>query len=184
MKENNATFANGCINKLSYMKRFILISLLLLIGVVAKAQYNNFNPYLYAAISAEADDTYRLNNIRFDENAIRQNPEAWHTYNNYLSLNAEYLKKNKIYNALGWSGLGIMCLSCIPLLMPLSYDYNDPRSDTLLYTGLGLLSAGTIVSTIGLCGIAIQMDKIKINKKEFIYYLKTTNNGVGIVSIF
>lgn len=184
MKGNNIIFAVGHINKSSCMKRFFLISLLSLTGLVAKAQYNNFNPYLYAAISAETDDTYRLNNIRFDESAIRQNPEAWRTYNNYLSLNAEYLKKNKIYTAIGWSGLGIMCLSLIPMLMPSSYDYDDPRSDALLYTGLGILSAGAIVSSIGLCGIAIQMDRIKINKKEFIYYLKTTNNGIGIVSIF
>lgn len=166
------------------MKRFIILFSILFFGFVAKAQYNNFNPYLYAAISAETDDTYRLNNIRFDENAIRENPDAWRAYNNYLSLNAEYLKKNKIYSAIGWSGLGIMCLSVIPMLMPSSYDYDDPRSDNLLYTGLGMLCVGTVVSSIGLCGIAVQIDKIKINKKEFIYYLKTTNNGIGVVSIF
>ena len=68
------------------MKRFIILFSILFFGLVAKAQYNNFNPYLYAAISAETDDTYRLNNIRFDENAIRENPEAWRAYNHYLLL--------------------------------------------------------------------------------------------------
>lgn len=166
------------------MKRVILIISLSIIGIVVKAQYNNFNPYLYAAILAETDDTYRLNNIRFDENAIMRNPEAWSAYNKYLALNKEYTKKNKVYSIIGWSGIGIMGISVIPMLMPLTYDYDDPRGDRDLYIGLGLLSAGTIVSCVGLVGIAVQMDKIKINKKEFIYYLKTTNNGVGIVSIF
>lgn len=166
------------------MKRLVFIIFLSLIGIAVKAQYHNFNPYLYASVSAETYDTYRLNNIRFDERAIMQNPEAWSAYNNYLSLNAEYYKKNKIYNALGWSGLGIACISLVPMFTSLRYDYDDPRGDRDLNIGLGLLSAGTIVSCVGLVGIAVQMDKIKINKKEFIYYLKTTNNGVGIVSIF
>lgn len=168
------------------MKRFILIIFMLLMGLTAKAQYAN--PYLYAAIAAEANaeanDTHMLNNIRFDERALMQNPEAWTAYNKYQSLNAEYYRKNKIYSALGWSGLGIATVSLIPMCTSLKYDYDDPRGDRDLYIGLGLLSAGTIVSCVGLLGAAVQMDKIKINKKDFIYYLKTTNNGVGIVSIF
>lgn len=163
------------------MKRFIILFSILFFGLAAKAQYNNFNPYLYAAISAETDDTYRLNNIRFDENAIRQNPDAWRAYNNYLSLNAEFAHKNKIYNAIGWSGLGIMCLSLIPIY---AYDYDDPRSDTNFAIGMGMLTIGGITACVGAIGLAVQMDKIKINKKEFIYYLKTTHNGIGIVSIF
>ena len=52
------------------MKRLILTLTLLTIGFICNAQYNPYyNPYLYAAIAAETDDTYRLNNIRFDENA-------------------------------------------------------------------------------------------------------------------
>ena len=166
------------------MKRLILVIFSLTLALTTHAQYNTYNPYLYAAVSAEADETFKLNNIRFDERAIKQNPEAWSAYNNYLSLNAEYYKKNKIYNALGWSGLGIVCISLVPMFTSSRYDYDDPRGERDLYIGLGLLSAGAIVSCVGRIGIAIQMDKIKVNKKEFIYYLKTTNNGVGIVSIF
>lgn len=166
------------------MKRLILVIFSLTLALTTHAQYNTFTPYLYAAVSAEADETIMLNNIRFDERAIKQNPEAWSAYNNYLSLNAEYYKKNKIYNALGWSGLGIVCISLVPMFTSSRYDYDDPRGERDLYIGLGLLSAGAIVSCVGYIGIAIQMDKIKVNKKEFIYYLKTTNNGVGIVSIF
>lgn len=159
------------------MKNMILILALLTIGVISNAQYNPYyNPYLYASIAAETDETYRLNNIRFDENAIRQNPDAWNSYQNYLSINADYLKKYRTYSIVGWSGIGIMCVSLIPML--------SSDSDSSLAWGLGLLGAGTIVSSVGLFGLAVQIDRIKINKKDFIYYLKTNNNGVGIVTIF
>lgn len=159
------------------MKNLILILTLLTFCFISNAQYNPYyNPYLYAAIAAETEDTYRLNNIRFDENAIKQNPDAWNSYLNYQSINAIYLKKYRAYSIVGWSGVGIMCASLIPML--------SSDSDSSLAWGLGLLGAGTIVSSVGLIGLAIQIDKIKINKKNFIYYLKTNNNGVGIVAIF
>lgn len=159
------------------MKRLILTLTLLTIGFICNAQYNPYyNPYLYAAIAAETDDTYRLNNIGFDENAIKQNPEAWDNYLNYLSINANYSKTYRTYSIVGWSGVGIMLASLIPLL--------SSDSDSSLAWGCGLLGAGTIVSSVGLIGIAVQIDKIKTNKKDFIYYLKTSNNGVGIVTIF
>ena len=140
--------------------------------IVSYAQYN---PYLYAAIAAETNDSYRLSNIRFDENAIRQNPDVWNSYLDYISRDVEYLKKYRTYSIVGWSGVGMMAASLIPIFID---------SDSSLALGLGLLGAGTVVSCVGLIGLAVQIDKIKINKKDFIYYLKTSNNGIGIVTLF
>jgi hypothetical protein len=166
------------------MKRFILLALLSFIGITMKAQYNNYNPYHYAAASAEVNETYKLNNIRFNESALIKNPTAWRAYNNYLYRNTEYAKKYRTYSAIGWSGAGVACLSLIPLLIESGYDYDDPRSDTMFAIGIGGASVGLITACVGYLGMAFQMDKIKTNKKEFIYYLKTTHNGIGIVSIF
>lgn len=93
-------------------------------------------------------------------------------------------KKYRTYSAIGWSGVGIGCLSLIPIFIEAGYDYDDPRSDRTFAIGIGGLSVGLITACVGYVGMAFQMDKIKTNKKEFIYYLRTTNNGIGIVSIF
>ena len=68
--------------------------------------------------------------------------------------------------------------------MESSYAVGDPRSDTAFAWGIGLLSTGAVVGTIGCIGILVQSDKIRGKKKDFIYYLKTTNNGIGIVTLF
>ena len=75
------------------MKRIILImvAVLLLGNVCCRAQYNYYySPHDYAVAAAEANETYRLRNIRFDENALKKNPEAWQAYQNYLQA-----KKNQ-----------------------------------------------------------------------------------------
>lgn len=77
-----------------------------------------------------------------------------------------------------------MCSSIIPLFVAESYDYDDPRSDTALGWSVGLFSVGSIAAIVGYYEMSLQLDRIKHNKKEFIYYLKTTNNGMGIVTIF
>ena len=166
------------------MKRFILVAIIILSGVAAKAQYNYFNPVLYGIATADAVDTYKLNNIRFDESALRTNQEAWSAYNNYVTLNDRYAKTMKAYTITGWSGLGVMCLSLIPTFIALDYNDDDSRGKIPMGVGLGMLCAGTVTSCVGLIGMAIQMDKIKTAKKEFIFYLKTTHNGIGIVSLF
>ncbi len=153
---------------------------LLTIGFTCKAQYNTYyNPYLYAALAAETNETNKLNNIWFDENAIKQNPETWVNYMDYLKINEKHTKKYKNYSIVGWTGVGIMCVSLIPLCKSI-YEYND----SLLAWGYGLLGAGTIMSCVGVAGMIVQLNKMKINKKNFIYYLKTSNNGVGIVVLF
>lgn len=161
------------------MKRFILVISMLLMGLMAKAQYHHYNPYLYAAIAAETDDTYRLNNIRFDEYAIMQNPTAWRAYKEYQSRDLEYFKKRRAYNAVAWTGLGVMGASLIPLAVAAGSE-----NDNAMIAGVTMCGVGTITACIGYLGAASMNGKIKGNKKDFIYYLKTTNNGIGIVSIF
>lgn len=58
-------------------------------------------------------------------------------------------------------------------------ETDSPASVSFLY----LPDTESIIS-VGLIGIAVQIDRIKTNKKDFIYYLNTSNNGVGIVTIF
>lgn len=155
------------------MKHLILTLALLTIGFMCNAQYN---PYTHAKIAIETYERHQLNKIRFDETAIMQNPKAWNRYSDYLSLNAQYSKLSKIYIAVAWSGAGIMFTSVIPFLA------SDSTSSKLW--GSGLLIGGTIISCVGGVGYFAQIAKIETNKKRFIYYLKTSNNGVGIVSVF
>lgn len=116
------------------MKHIILTLILLSVGIICKAQYRTYyNPYLYAAIAAETNETYKLNNIRFDENAIKQNPEAWKNYMNYLKIDADYSKKYRTYSIIGLAGVGIMLVSTIPF-------FND--SDSSLTLDCGLLETG------------------------------------------
>ena len=167
------------------MKHLVFLFILLWIPTLGKAQYiNTYNPYLTAALTAEAIDNKKLDNIRFDPEAINQNLAAWETYQTYLDQVQKLNKKNKIYTALAYSGLGIMTVSLIPIFMESSYAIGDPRSDTAFAWGIGLLSTGAVVGTIGCIGILVQSDKIRGKKKDFIYYLKTTNNGIGIVTLF
>ena len=167
------------------MKHLVFLFILLWIPTLGKAQYiNTYNPYLTAALTAEAIDNKKLDNIRFDPEVIKQNLAAWETYQTYLDQVQKLNKKNKIYTALAYSGLGIMTVSLIPIFMESSYAIGDPRSDTAFAWGIGLLSTGAVVGTIGCIGILVQSDKIRGKKKDFIYYLKTTNNGIGIVTLF
>lgn len=168
------------------MKRIVLIIIFWgICSFYCIAQYNNnYTPFDYAIAAAMTDEVYKLNNIRFDENALSQNPEAWNEYQKYLRIDSYYAKKSKTYNTIGWIGVGVTCTSLIPLIQYCNYDYDDPRQDAALGWSVGLLCAGGITTLVGYIGAIVQLDKLKINKKDFIYYLKTTNNGVGIVTIF
>lgn len=171
------------------MKRLFLFTLILLTSGICKAQYRSDNnsyaqAAYWAAAVAESNETRMLNNIRFDYNAIKQNPAALSYYQDYLNLNSEYLKKYKAYSTAVWIGLGGMFLSYIPLLNGLSYDDDDPRSDTSLAWGLGLMGASTIPMLVGACGALSYAEKMKISKKELIFYLKANHNGLGVVALF
>lgn len=168
------------------MKRYFLIILILISSsFVSFAQFHKYySPYAYAAAAAEVDETQKLNNIRFDARALADNPEVWANYRSYLDRQSKYLKQSKPYEIVFWSGLGVACTGLIPLFVQMDYDYDDPRSDAALGWSIGLLSAGSVATIVGYCGMAVQLERIKDNKKEFIYYLKTSNNGVGIVTIF
>ena len=161
------------------MKRIVLImvTVLLLGNVCCRAQYNYYySPHDYAVAAAEANETYRLRNIRFDENALKKNPEAWQAYQNYLQANEYYADRRETYRTVTWIGVGVVCLAAIPVAVS-----HDPVA-----VGLSacLMSAGGVAALVGSSGMAIQLNAMKSSKKEFIYYLKTTNNGVGIVTLF
>lgn len=167
------------------MKRLFILFSLLLIPTLGKAQYIDYsNPYLSAALTAEAIDSKQLENIRFDPKVLMQNPIAWEAYQTYLGQVEQLYKRSKTYNALIYTGLGVMAVSLVPMFMASSYNIVDPRSDKAFAWGIGLLSTGTVVGTVGLIGSLVQSDKIKGKKKDFIYYLKTSNNGIGIVTLF
>lgn len=157
------------------MKQFFLIAALVFLTVTCKAQYIPYNTYQYAQATVDAIDTYRLNNIRFDENALRENPDVWNRYMNYVRTNNYYVKRATTYGIIGLTGIGVVCISLIPLYT----QCNNWEAWTI-----GLMSAGGIAGIVGSIGLSVQLNKVKINKKEFIYYLKTANNGIGIVTMF
>ena len=162
------------------MKRLFLFTLILLTSGICKAQYRSNNgsfaqaAYLAAAI-ADSNETRMLNNVRFDYEAIRKNPAALSYYNNSVSLNEEYLKRYNTYTWVTLGGVGVMCLSLVPLIKSLSYEYDDPRSDTTMAWGLGIMGVSMIPILVGYSGMTIYADKMKINKKELI--VKKNENG-------
>ncbi len=158
------------------MKKVILICILSILGISSvNAQYY-YNPYGTAVAIAETNETYQLNNIKFDINEISKNPVALNEYNCYVERHNNYVKKAKNGLVWGYVGCGAMILGCIPMC-----SYNN---DAAFYSGCAIVSIGAVVGTIGYCCYIGQMSNIKYNKKNFIYYLKTTNNGIGIVTIF
>ena len=62
--------------------------------------------------------------------------------------------------------------------------YGSIENDIAFYSGTAVVTLGCLTSIIGYCGYTSQIGKIKINKKEFIYYLKASHNGLGIVTVF
>ena len=161
------------------MKRLLLVLMLSVIGVVCSAQYHHLHHHLTPYEIALAQENQMLSNIRFDESKLQENPEVWARYQNYLTVNETARVKAKPYVASCWIGLGFMAASLIPLK---AWEPNE--NDSALMWCSGLLTVGSVAAIVGCVGYSVQLSKIKYNKKEFIYYLRTTNNGVGIVSLF
>lgn len=144
-----------------------MILIIISSSFVSYAQYNKYySPYAYAAAAAEVDETQKLNNIRFDTRALAANPEVWANYKSYLDRESKYLKKAKPYEIICLSGLGVSLTGLIPLFVDMSYDYDDPRSDAALGWSIGLFSAGGVAAMVGYLGMAVQLERIKDNKKE------------------
>lgn len=164
------------------MKRFVLVLLLSIIGLVSNAQFHHHHHHhsLHHHTSmldvVRAVDEYHLSTILFDESKLQENPEVWARYQNYLAANETARLKSKPYVTTSWVGLGCMAASMIPLCVA--------ESDAAFVLGTGLLTVGSVVAMVGCVGYSLQISKMKYNKREFIYYLRTTNNGVGIVSLF
>lgn len=154
-----------------------------MIGAVCSAQFHHHHPHHHHYPTpyeiAMAQENHMLSNIRFDEDKLQENPEAWAKYQSYLAANEAASLKMKPYVASCWVGLGFMAASAIPL-----NSYSGRGSESSLMIGQGLLAVGTVAAIVGCVGYSFQLSTMKYNKKEFIYYLRTTNNGVGIVSLF
>ena len=157
------------------MKKFLIICFLCIFGInTVNAQY--YNPYDTAVAIAETNEIYQLNNIKFDVNVISKNPIALNEYNCYVERHNTYAQRAKNSLIWGYTGCGVALLGCIPMCW-----YSNSIA---FYSGCAITSIGAIIGIIGYCCYIGQISNIKYNKKNFIYYLKTTNDGIGIVTIF
>lgn len=172
------------------MKKFLILLISLFIcASFTYAQYNPYyNPYSVAEYTANkiSENEYirELNNLRFDENAISENPEVYSNYLNYIQTQKDLNKKIKIYDVVGYSGLGLTVIGLIPLFKGLNCDYNDPNEETYYVTSSCLIGCGLIMTTICYIGELSINSKIIRNKEDFVFYLRTYNNGIGIITLF
>lgn len=166
------------------MKRIVLLSLSLFIVSFCRAQYNNYDPLLTAALVSENAEIQKLNNIRFDSKAIADNPAAFNEYMAFLDRDEIYSKKRRNWDIVGGVSAGVALAGLIPLFKSSDYDYDDPQRDKLEKTTMYMMGGGLLGMLIGYAGRSRFNTKMVINKKDFIFYLKTTNNGIGIVTIF
>jgi len=169
------------------MKRFVLIIFILCLGLCCRAQYHPYydyyhDPYGAAAYGADRlsrnEQIRQLNNIRFDEEAIAKNPAALEEYRNYLSRHKEYETKGNNWFTLECLGLGLSFVGTIPLII------GGPGDSALTDMSYCAIGAGLIGALIGSIGVSTCNEYKISNKENFIFYLKTTNNGIGIVSLF
>ncbi len=161
------------------MKKLVLLTIALTMGFMCNAQYRH-NDYITPEDVISAIETTKLNNIRFDVNVFKETPEVWNNFQEYVKLNESLEKKRNTFSIVAWSGLGVGCLAFIPLVAaPLGVS-----TDGYMLCSQVMVGVGAAAMLVGGIGASIQMGKMKSNKKEFIYYLKTTNNGVGIVTLF
>jgi len=171
------------------MKHSIFIVLFGLMSIICKAQYNSSTYVMPIIVSGESEDD-KLDKIRFDDNLLKQNPATRNAYNNYLDDVNKLSKKSKIWSSVAYTGLAIECTAFIPLFMYLNSDeeFSDnpdySKEDRELGWTIGLASVGFVACITGGCKALSFHRKINNRKKDFIYYLKTRNNGLGIVVLF
>ena len=160
------------------MKKYLLLLVFFSVCTVCRAQYY-YNPVVVTG----DDETTKLNNIRFDVDAIGSNDAAYARYVEYSDKERSYARRRTFWSAVGWTGFGVSCASLIPMFKELDLPSGDPRSEQLLDRSLGLALGGLGAICVGCVGWSSVNGKMKSNKKDMIFYLKTTNNGVGIVTI-
>ena len=171
------------------MKKILVLILGLVISLFnSYGQYVYYNPYSVAQYSAEEfvrkQHIQELNNIRFDEKEILKNEQAYTNYLTYCQAQNDLSKKSKTYDIIGYSGLGVGIVALYPLYKGLTCDYDDPNEDKYYITSLSLLGIGTLLCTVCYIGELSINSKMVENKENFIFYLKTYNNGIGIVTLF
>lgn len=169
------------------MKRFLLICTLMSFALICKAQYYISQPHIdYAAIEstiADNKETRMLNNIRFDANAFRDNEVVYNRYLDFCKNDELYSKRRDTWDTISGGGALVALSGLIPMGMSLFPKY-EANFDKLMGWGLGILSVGAVVCSIGKIGSKCEDDNMKQNKKDMIYYLKVNNNGVGIITVF
>ncbi len=166
------------------MKRLVLLSLSLFIVSICRAQYSYYDPLLTAALVNENAEIQKLNNIRFDSKAIAENPAAFNEYMAFLDRDEIYSKKRRNWDIVGGVSAGVALAGLIPLFKSSDYGFDDPKREQLEKTSMYMMGGGLLGMLIGYAGRSSFNKKMVINKKDFIFYLKTTNNGIGIVTIF
>lgn len=161
------------------MKKLYLIIFLALLGYTCSAQYNyNYHPDDYAS----AFEARKLNNVRFNPEAFADNPAICNRYTEYLNYNAECSKKRESWANVEVVGGVIACIGLVPMFESLNKEGDTGSALTAI--GAGISFTGLITVLVGWAGYSEANNKMKNNKKEMIYYLKTNNNGVGIVTLF
>ena len=175
------------ITRKSNMKKFLLICTLMSFALICKAQYYISQPYIdhVAIASAIRDDeeTRMLNNIRFDANAFRDNEVLYNRYLDFCKNDELYSNRRDTWDTIAGGGALVALSGLIPMGMALFPKY-EANVDKLMGWSLGILSVGAVVGYIGYIGSKCEDDNMKQNKKDMIYYLKVTNNGVGIITTF
>lgn len=166
------------------MKRIVLLSLSLFIVSFCRAQYNYYDPLLTAALVSENVEIQQLNNIRFDSKAIAENPTAFNEYKAFLERDEFFSKKRSNWDLVAGVSAGVALAGLIPFFKSSDYAYDDPKGEQLERTSMWMMGGGLLGMLIGYAGHASFNTMMVNNKKDFIFYLKTTNNGIGIVTIF
>ena len=122
------------------MKKYLIICFLCIFGInTVNAQY--YNPYNTAIAIAQTNETYQLNNIKFDVNAISKNPIALNEYNCYVERHNTYAQRAKNSLIWGYTGCGVALLGCIPMCW-----YSNSIA---FYSGCAITSIGAIIGISG-----------------------------------
>ncbi|MBO7257087.1 MAG: hypothetical protein J6V04_07165 [Bacteroidales bacterium] len=163
------------------MRKLLIILTLMTIGTAyCHAQY--FGSYSYTQVAEGISKQYKLNSVTFNEDEIRNNPDSWAYYLEYLEKQNSNRQEMRKYSIAAFSGLGAMCISAIPFCI--NYSDNTNAKNIAHYCGYGLLTAGGICAIVGAIGVITFTKRINNNKREMIVHLQTTNNGLGIITVF
>lgn len=129
------------------MKKLVFAIILMLgAGVICNAQFHygyheHYTPDDYARANIRAMEDYQLDNIRFDEDALKQNPNVWNNYLKYTELQEKYSNKSKGYSIAFWAGFAAISLGGLAI-------GTSAGSDLGSSLGAGLILAGSTATLV------------------------------------